>query len=83
MKGDVGKNFVDEAEPLNVLNMQLNRVYGDACMPVDRGQCWSLFQTRCMIKGKACNLMVDGGSYCNGISKVVVATLGLPDMEFS
>jgi hypothetical protein len=30
-----------------------------------------------MIKGKACKLMVDGGSYCNGISKAVVKTLGL------
>jgi hypothetical protein len=30
-----------------------------------------------MIKGKACKIMVDGGSYCNGISKAVVATLGL------
>jgi hypothetical protein len=30
-----------------------------------------------MVKGKACKLMVDGGSYCNGISKAVVATLSL------
>jgi hypothetical protein len=30
-----------------------------------------------MIKGKACKLMVDGGSYCNGISKAAVTTLGL------
>jgi hypothetical protein len=30
-----------------------------------------------MIKGKACKLMVDGGSYYNGISKAVVSTLGL------
>jgi hypothetical protein len=54
--------------------MQLNRVYGDACMPTDRGQRWSLFQTQCMINDKACTLMVNGVSYCNGISKAVVAT---------
>jgi hypothetical protein len=30
-----------------------------------------------MIKDKACKFMVDGGSYCNGISKAVVVTLGL------
>jgi hypothetical protein len=30
-----------------------------------------------MIKGKACKLLVDGGSYCNGISKAMVTTLGL------
>jgi hypothetical protein len=57
--------------------MQLKQVYGDACMLADRGQHWSLFQTQCMIKGKACKLMVDGGSYFNGISKAVVAMLGL------
>jgi hypothetical protein len=74
---DVSKDVVEEAEPLNGLNMQLKRVYGDACMPADRGKSWSLFQTQCMIKGKACKLMVDGGSYCNGISKAMVATLGL------
>jgi hypothetical protein len=73
----VGKDVVEEVEPLNGLNMQLKRVYGDACMTVERGQHWSLFQTQCMIKGKACKLMVDGGSYCNGISKAVVVTLGL------
>jgi hypothetical protein len=73
----VGKDVVEEAEPLNELNMQLKRVSGDACRPADRCQHWSLFQTQCMIKGKACKLMVDGGSYCNGISKVVMTTLGL------
>jgi hypothetical protein len=30
-----------------------------------------------MVKGKACQLMVDGGSYYNGISKAIVTTLGL------
>jgi hypothetical protein len=68
---------VKKVEPLNGLNMQLKRVYDDACTTVERGQRWSLFQTQCMFKGKACKLMVDGGSYCNGISKDVVATLGL------
>jgi hypothetical protein len=36
-----------------------------------------LFQTQCFIKGKACKLMVDGGSCTNGISKAMVAALGL------
>jgi hypothetical protein len=73
----VGMDVVEEAKPLNGLNMQIKRVYGDACMIVERGQRWILFQTQFMIKGKVCKLMVDGGSYCNGISKVVVMTLGL------
>jgi hypothetical protein len=74
---DVSKDVVEDAEPLNGLNMQLKRVSGDACMQADRGQRWILFQTQCMIKSKACKLMVDGGSYCNGISKAMVTTLGL------
>jgi hypothetical protein len=68
---------VKEVEPLSWLNMPLKRVRDETCKPVDKGQRWSLFQTQCMVKGKACKLMVDGGSYCNGISKVVVEALGL------
>jgi hypothetical protein len=41
---NVSKDVIEEGEPLNGLNMQLKRVYGNACMPVDRGQRWSLFQ---------------------------------------
>jgi hypothetical protein len=36
-----------------------------------------------MIMGKACNLMVDGGSYYNGTSKAVVTTLGLSTWRIS
>jgi hypothetical protein len=68
---------VGKVEPLSGLNLQLKRVHDEACIIVDKGQRWSLFQTQCMVKGKARKLMVDGGSYCNGISKAVVMTLGL------
>jgi hypothetical protein len=44
-KADVVKDVVEAAELLNGLNMQLKRVYDDACMAVERGQRWSLFQT--------------------------------------
>jgi hypothetical protein len=74
---DVVKDVVEAAKPLNGLNMQLKKDYDDACPIVEGGQHWSLFQTQCMVKGKACKLMVDGCSYCNGISKAVVTTLGL------
>ena len=43
----------EEVVPLSGLNMQLKRVHDDACKTVDKGQRWSLFQTQCMIKGKA------------------------------
>jgi hypothetical protein len=54
---------VEKVEPLSGLNMQLKRVHDEACIKFDKGHHWSLFQTQCMVKGKACKLMVDGGSY--------------------
>jgi hypothetical protein len=77
VKADVVKDIVEEVVPLSGLNMQLKRVYNETCMPADRGPRWNLFQAQCIIKGKACKLMIDSGSYCNGISKSVVEALGL------
>ena len=76
-KADVDTILVDDVVPLSGLNMQLKRVHDEACKIVEKGQPWSLFQTQCMIKGKACKLMIDGGSCTNGISKAMVASLGL------
>ena len=67
----------EEIEPLTGLNMQLRKAHDGACMTAERSQRWSLFQTQCTIKDKACKLMVDGGSCTNGISKAMVAALGL------
>jgi hypothetical protein len=77
VKADVVKDIVKEVVPLSGLNMQLKRVHAETCMTADRGQRWNLFQAQCIIKGKACKLMIDSGSYCNGISKAVVEALGL------
>ncbi|KAK1641709.1 hypothetical protein QYE76_059514 [Lolium multiflorum] len=68
---------MEEDVPLSGLNMQLKRVQGDACKTVEKVQRWSLFHTQCIIKGKACKLMIDGGSCTTGISKAMVAALGL------
>jgi hypothetical protein len=58
------------------MSIQLHKLSnGDEA--VKRNQRCSLFQTQCLIKGKACKLMIDSGSYCNGISKAVVEALGL------
>ena len=73
----VAKDVVEDVVPLSGLNVQLKRVRDDTCVPVDRSQHWNLFQAQCMIKGKACKLMIDGGSCTNGISKAMVAALGL------
>jgi hypothetical protein len=77
VKADIVKDVVEEVVPLSGLNMQLKRVHDETCMIADRGQRWNLFQAQCIIKGKACKLMIDSGSYCNGNSKSVVEALGL------
>jgi hypothetical protein len=77
VKADIVKDVVEEIVPLSGLNMQLKRVHDETCMTADRGQRWNLFQAQCIIKGKACKLMIDSDSYCNGISKAVVEALGL------
>jgi hypothetical protein len=66
---------VDEDDtPLRGMSIQLHKLSnGDE----GRNQRYSLFQTQCTIKEKACKLIIDSGSYCNGIGRAVVASLGL------
>jgi hypothetical protein len=62
--------------PLRGMSIQLHKLSnGDEA--VRRNQRCSLFQTQCTIKEKACKLIIDSGSYCNGISRAMVASLGL------
>jgi hypothetical protein len=62
--------------PLRGMSIQLHKLSnGDEA--VRRNQRCCLFQTQCTIKEKACKLIIDSGSYCNGISRAVVASLGL------
>jgi hypothetical protein len=77
VKADIVKDIMEEVVPLSGLNMQLKRVHDETCMTMDRGQRWNLFQAQCIIIGKAWKLMIDSGSYCNGISKSVVEALSL------
>jgi hypothetical protein len=77
VKVDVVQDVAEEVVLLSGLNMQLKRLHDETCLTADRGQRWNLFQAQCIIKGKACKLMIDSGSYCNGISKSVVEALGL------
>jgi hypothetical protein len=62
--------------PLRGMSIHLHKLSnGDEA--VRRNQRCSLFQTQCTIKEKACKLIIDNGSYCNGISRAMVASLGL------
>ena len=59
--------------PTSGLNLLVHKVQdGDA-----KGQRWSVFKTQCMIKDRACKMIIDGCSFTNAISKDVVHALGL------
>lgn len=61
--------------PLGGVNILTQKVQSEETKT--KGQRWSLFQTECTIKEKACKLIIDGGSYTNAISKDLVHALGL------
>jgi len=46
--------------------------------PCDDNQRENLFHTRCLVKGKVCNMIIDGGSCCNIASTELVNKLQLP-----
>jgi hypothetical protein len=73
---EVQARVAEDDTPLRGMSIQLHKVAtGDKA--VIRNQRWSLFQTQCTIKEKKCKLIIDSGSYCNGISKAMVESLGL------
>ena len=45
--------------------------------PTEDNQRENLFHTRCKVKGKVCNVIIDDGSYCNLASTDLVAKLQL------
>ena len=60
--------------PMKGLNLLVEKVQGDHDA---KGQRWSVFKTQCMIKGRACKMIIDGGSFTNAVSKDLVHALGL------
>ena len=40
-----------------------------------------MFHTRCMVQGKVCSLVIDGGSCTNAASETMVEKLGLKIMK--
>lgn len=75
-------NYADVVEPVNgdvlvprrALNMQ-PKVGGD------EEQHEHIFHTRCHIKGKVCNLIIDSESCTNVASTLLVEKLGLPTLK--
>ncbi|KAK9697227.1 hypothetical protein RND81_08G023100 [Saponaria officinalis] len=49
--------------------------------PLEEDQRQKIFQTRCTVMGKICNVLVDSGSYTNAASTVLVEKLNLPTID--
>ena len=60
--------------PMKGLNLLVKKVQEDGD---PKGQRWSVLKTQCMIKGRACKMIIDGGSFTNVVSKDLVRALGL------
>ena len=45
---------------------------------LDTSQRANLFHTRCVIKGKMCSVIIDGGSCCNIVNQEIVERFSLP-----
>ncbi|XP_028230455.1 uncharacterized protein LOC114410712 [Glycine soja] len=55
----------------------VRRLLGNQMQPLDDNQRENMFQTRCVINGKLCSLIVDGGSCTNVASSTLVTKLNL------
>jgi len=57
--------------------LMVRRLLGSQMQPQDDTQRENIFHTRCMINGKLCSLIIDGGSYTNVASSKLLSKLNL------
>ena len=57
--------------------LMVRRLLGSQMQPLDDTQRENIFHTRCIINGKLCSLIVDGGSCTNVASSRLVSKLNL------
>eukprot|EP00256_Glycine_max_P066098 XP_025980693.1 uncharacterized protein LOC112998749 [Glycine max] len=57
--------------------LMVRRLLGNQMQPLDDNQRENIFHTRCVINGKLCSLIVDGGSCTNVASSTLVTKLNL------
>ena len=59
----------------------VRRVLSVVPAPCDDNQRENLFHTRCLVKGKVVNVIIDGGSCCNLASHEMIDKLQLPTIQ--
>ena len=57
--------------------LMVRRLLGNQMQPLDDNQRENIFHTRCVINGKLCSLIIDGGSCTNVASSRLVSKLNL------
>ena len=55
----------------------VRRLIGNVCKDRDETQRENIFHTRCMVMGKICSLIIDGGSFTNVASQRLIEKLAL------
>ncbi|XP_040869840.1 uncharacterized protein [Glycine max] len=66
-----------EEEAMQGDMLMVRRLLGNQMQPLDDNQRENIFHTRCVINGKLCSLIVDGGSCTNVASSTLVTKLNL------
>jgi len=66
-----------EVPPVDGDLLMVRRLLGSMNKEEDETQRRNIFHSRCMVKGKVCSLIIDGGSCTNVASKRLVEKLGL------
>ena len=66
-----------EEEAMQGDMLMVRRLFGNQMQPLDDNQRENIFHTRCVINGKLCSLIVDGGSCTNVASSRLVTKLNL------
>ena len=66
-----------EEEAMQGDMLMVRRLLGNQMQPLNDNQRENIFHTRCVINGKLCSLIVDGGSCTNVASSRLVSNLNL------
>ncbi|XP_074298968.1 uncharacterized protein LOC141629960 [Silene latifolia] len=74
-------NLHDSLNPNVGLNLVTWRVMHTQPQPLEMDQRHQIFRSRCTIKGKVCNLIIDGGSCTNVASSTLVEKHSLPTQD--
>ena len=66
-----------DVQPLEGDLLMVRRLMGSVCKYRDETQRKNIFHTRCMVMGKICSLIIDGGSCTNVASQILIEKLVL------